>query len=324
MRDIRLPSDLARRWGHLPDLANRGRKEWSAACPQCGGADRARHDRSDRFRMFAADNGHGARGWCRQCHYFAFADDDQEQPSAEAIRIATAERLALTEKENKRIRDKIHRIADSNFWQAWHTDMAPEHRELWIQQGINEWAIETYQLGYCPDHKTMHNGQEWHSPTMTIPHFAPGWKWVNLQHRLLNPPEPGDKYRQMAGLPSAMFLTEPDEAPSGPTIVVEGAKKAIVCYLNLAPKYGVVAVPSKTPSQDILDQLKDADPIYLMLDPDAYITDGKTVPAINRILKRLHGRARIVQLPVKPDDFFTMYRGDSRDMTLFIKQAVAA
>lgn len=331
MRDLPLPPDLARRWANLPDVANRGRNEWSAACPQCGGADRARRGRSDRFRMFAADDGHGARGWCRQCHYFAFADDDQERPSAEAIEKATRERLALTEKENTRIRDKIKRIADSNFWHLWHTDMTPEHRRLWHREGINDWAIETYQLGYCPDHTTMYDGQEWHTPTMTIPLFAPGWEWVNLQHRLLKPPEPGDKYRQMAGLPSAMFLTEPDTAPAGPTIVVEGAKKAIVCHLNIGHLgYTIVAVPSKAPSQVILDQLDNADPVYMMLDPDAYTptktkTGQRLEPAASRMAKRLgRERVKVVKVPVKPDDLFTIYRGQADDMHEFIRQAVAA
>ena len=210
--------------------------------------------------------------------------------------------------------------------------MEPAHRELWIKQGIIEYFIDYYSLGYCANHSTYYNGQEWHSPSMTIPHYGPGWNLTNIQHRLLNPPEPGDKYRQMAGVPSAMFLTEPDEPLTGGVLVVEGAKKAIVTYTNIDPdlKLNVVAIPSKTPSADMLALLVDADPVYLALDPDAYwpvnTKDGKQLaPAVNRVASKLdRSRVIIVKLPCKPDDLFTQYGGKKEDLTPFIKQGVKA
>lgn len=323
-----LPAELRRRWGDLPDIKQRGSNEWSSACPQCGGSNGLRRDLSDRFRMFGGDNGTGARGWCRQCSYFAFADDDQNRPSPEQIQIATAERLRLAEQENRRIKEKLQRIADADFWKRWHDDMEPKHRELWERQGIIEYFQDYYRLGYCPDYKFHYGSEEKHSPTMTIPHYGPAWELVNIQHRLLQPPEPGDKYRQMAGVPAAVFLTEPDEPLVGGVLVVEGAKKAIVTYSNIDTKLKltVIAFPSKTPSSSMLEILDRAEPIYLALDPDAYGTAGaKGKPAVNRIADRL-GRERIllVKLPVKPDDFFVLFGGETIDFTRYLKTAVRA
>lgn len=335
MREQPLPPDLHRRWGHLPDLVYRGNNEWSSSCAKCGGSDYSRREKSDRFRLFGPENGAGARGWCRQCHYFAFADDDQASPSREEITRATTERLRLTEQENKRIREKLNRIANSDFWLLWHSEMAPEHRILWHKQGIIDWAIDEYKLGYCQEHTTQYNGLEWTSPSMTIPHWGPAWELVNIQHRLLRPPDTGDKYRQMAGLPAAMFLTEPDEKLKGAVIIVEGAKKAIVTYTNLGMKSTgeptlIVGVPGKTPSTIMLGKLQSCDPIYLMLDPDAYnpqrTRDGKIhLPAANRIATKLgKERVRIVKLPCKPDDLFTMYGGKAEDLKVFLDMAVRA
>jgi hypothetical protein len=262
---------------------------------------------------------------------FEWADQDGERPSAEAIEEATKERLRLAKQERARLADKIKNLQTQSYWRGWHDAMNQQQRQLWYAEGIVDWAIDQYSLGYCEDYKAWHNGAEWHSPTMTIPHWGPGWELVNIQHRLLQPPETGDKYRQMKDFPSAMFLTEPDEPLTGPILMVEGAKKAIVCHLNIGHLgYTIVAVPSKAPSQVILDQLDNADPIYMMLDPDAYLPtktkDGQRLePAASRIAKRLgRERVKVVKVPVKPDDLFTVYHGSADDLHEFIRQAVSA
>jgi hypothetical protein len=278
--------------------------------------------------MFAGEPGRNARGFCRQCRYFSWVDEDlpNERPSQEQIAIATAERLRLLEIEHQRVKEKLQRVASADFWKRWHEDMEPIQRGMWYQQGINDWAIETYQLGYCGDYTFFYDGTEYHSPTMTIPHFGHSWELVNIQHRLLLPPEPGDKYRQMADVPAAMFLTEPDNELSGSILVVEGAKKAIVTHLNFGHELTTVGIPSKTPSLDMLEKLDRCEPVYLALDPDAYFPtttkDGRIIPpAVSRIAAKLDGRAMIVKLPVKPDDFFFVHGGKPDDMRAYIRQA---
>jgi hypothetical protein len=333
MNDKPLPPDLEH-FAHLPDLAFRGRDEWSSACPHCGGADKARRDKSDRFRLFAADDKGNARVWCRNCNHFEWADQDGETPSREAIEAATAERLRLAKQERGRLERKIKNLTTESYWRGWHDAMQEKHRRMWHDEGIIDWAIDEYMLGYCADYTAWVGADEWHTPTMTIPHWGPDHEIRNIQHRLLNPPAPGDKYRQMAGLPAAMFLTEPDEPLSGAVLVVEGAKKAIVTYTNLgtSPMGGpltVVGVPSKTPSATMLDQLEECDPIYVALDPDAYTSafvDGKSLtPAVNRVADKLNReRVKIVKLPVKPDDFFVLFGGNAREFVDFLKVAKPA
>lgn len=323
MNNQPLPPDLQRRWGHLADIRYHGGGEWSSACPTCGGATGSRRDPSDRFRMWEADpqKGLGARAWCRQgCNggKIIFADDDLDYEYDPAVVMATtAERLRLSELENQRIREKLQRIGDADFWMRWHNDMEPSHIDLWKQQGIVDYFINYYKLGYCADHTTYYNGIEYHSPTMTIPHYGPNWKLTNIQHRLLNPPVAGDKYRQMAGVPSAMFLTEPDQPLSGQVLVVEGAKKAIVIYTHLGNDAGqIVAVPSKTPSAEMLELFVNCDPVYLALDPDAY--KGH----VQRIAERLGPeRVRFVHFPAKPDDLLVEYGLEGRDLIKYIKRA---
>lgn len=325
-----LPQELQRRWGYLQFVRQRGSAEFSAECPKCSDSGHYGNDAPDRFRMFPSEPGHNARGFCRQCGYFSWADEDtpEYKPTREQMEAANRERLRLYELENRRIKEKIRRIASSDFWKHWHSDMSDGQRELWHKEGIVDWAIEEYKLGFCQDHIAFHDGAEWHTPTLTIPHWGSGWELVNIQHRLLNPPEPGDKYRQTAGLPAAMFLTEPDKELKGAALVVEGAKKAIVTMLHIGGKdLRVVGLPGKSPSGEMLSQLDKCEPVYLCLDPDAYVPtrtkDGKPVkPAVNRIVERVgRERARIVKLPCKPDDLLTKYGGTAADLMAYLKIA---
>lgn len=319
------PTDIANAWGHLPHMRQRGHNEWSSACPQCGDSGHNGNDAPDRFRMFAAESGKGARGWCRSCGYFAWAETN-ERPTPERVREATAERLLLAQQERERIAAKIRAVEQAAYWQGWHDAMTEKQRKLWYIEGIGDTAIDYYKLGFCPDHLYQHEGQTYHSPTMTIPHYGDGWHLTNVQHRLLNAVNGAGRYRQMAGLPPAMFRTEPGEPLKGALFVVEGAKKAIVVYDKLGKRSGlIVGLPGKAPSADMLESLANCEPIYLCLDPDAYMptlaANGAVIPAaVNRLAAKLGPeRVRIVKLPVKPDDFFVLHDGTIGDMLPYIR-----
>lgn len=323
-----LPPELSH-YANLHDLTWRGSGEWSAACPHCGGTEHV-SGRSDRFRLFAAGGGHNARVWCRRCGFFEWADQD-ERP--DPVKIAQARKLQATyaQAEAERIAAKVQALQEAAYWRGWHDAMSQQQRALWHEQGIIDFMIDYYSLGFCPDHRYQHEGRQYHSPTMTIPHYREGWELANVQHRLLLPADGAGKYRQMAGLPAAMFRTEPDEALSGAVLVVEGAKKAIVTYTHLGPRplgfnMQIVGVPSKTPGGEMLGQLVDCEPVYLALDPDAYTAvKGTGRPAINRLAELLgRERVRVVKLPCKPDDLLTRYKGTAEDLRHFLRQAVSA
>jgi hypothetical protein len=326
MADKPLPAELAH-FSNLPDLVYRGSNEWSSSCIVCGGATGNRSEKSDRFRLFAGDATANARVWCRQCGHFEWADQDTKQrPSPEQIQQAQDLRRRYAEQEAQRLRAKIDELRRADYWRGYHDAMTQVHRQLWRQAGISDELQDLFKLGYVDD-RTFYDGDNpFHSPAMTIPHFDTGWQAVNVQYRIVNPPAGVGKYRYTAGLPAPLFLTEPDRELSGATILLEGAKKAIVTYPKVGPDFNIVAVPSKMPGKDLLDRLADCDPLYLALDPDAYVAtkskDGRMLaPAINRLARLVGSRARIVKLPCKADDMFTIYGGGGRDFASFLKVA---
>lgn len=325
MRELPLPQELSR-FAHLPDLQYRGNGEWSSACPVCGGTGK-RHDRSDRFRLFAADAKGNARAWCRQCSFFEWADAESNQrPDPVQIQQARDLREALLKAENDRLRNRIKELQEQAYWRGYHDSMREGQRALWRMAGIPDDWQDFWQLGYVDQYS-----QAIPSPAMTIPYFAPDWQAQTIQYRLTNPPEPSDKYRFQAGLKAGAWLADPTEKPSGAALLMEGMKKAAVTFINTTAsgngRFSVVAVPSKTPGADMLDILADCDPVYICLDPDAYqptrTKDGKILPpAVNRIVKLVgKERARLVKLPTKADDFFTMYKGTAVDFMSFFGQA---
>lgn len=327
-----LPPDLLR-WSNLKFIKQRDSSgdEYSAECPVCSDSGHIGNDWPDRFRMFKSQTGRGARGWCRRCGYFEWADSDKNslRPAPEEITRINAERARLADLEHARTKEKIDKLQQAAYWQGWHDAMQENHRQLWREQGIPDNLQDWFRLGYMPD-KTFECGDGLHhSPALTIPFFDVGWKAVNVQYRLLKPVNEGDKYRFTAGIPAPLYLTDPDQEPYGATVIVEGAKKAIIVMVYLGMKYTVVAIPSKSPSIELFERLKDCEPIYIALDPDAYrptkTKDGKILkPAVNRITEAINGRSRLVRLPAKPDDLFTKYGYSPKSFEKFICQATKA
>jgi hypothetical protein len=290
-------------FGNLPDLQYRGSNEWSAACPHCGGAGN-RHDKSDRLRLFAANGGHNARVWCRRCSHFEWADAQENKPP-DPVKIKEAEELRreMGQREQRRLNARIDELRRDAYWEGWHDAMQTRHRELWRAEGISDGLQDFFKLGYVGNRQ--------------IPIFDVGWNAVNVQYRIVQPPRNVGKYRFTAGLPAPLYLTDPDNEPSGPTVLVEGAKKAIVLYANLGHKFAVVAVPSKMPSKGLIERLKDCDPVYVALDPDAY-SDGQSA---RRIGLMLGNRARFTRLPAKPDDLLIKYGFTATAMMGYFDQA---
>lgn len=318
-----LPSEL-QHFNNLPDLTYRGSGEWSSSCPKCGGAGN-RHDKSDRLRLFAASGGHSARIWCRRCGHFEWADQQDTTPP-DPVKIKEAEELRreMRLQEERRLQVKIEELNQQAYWRGFHDGMQEKHRAWWRREGISDGLQDYFKLGFTERYGYYNGDTPYTSPAMTIPIFDVGWKAVNVQYRIVNPPNGVGKYRFTAGLPAPLYLTDPDNEPSGKTLLVEGAKKAIVLYAHLGHKFTVVAVPSKMPGQQLIERLGDCDPVYVALDPDAYIADWGVKPAVNRLVSLLKGRARIVKLPVKPDDLFTRFNGTVNDFLSFTKLAVAA
>lgn len=318
MRHRPIPADMLDRFGHLPDHCYRGGNEHSSACPKCGGG-RGGNDPADRFRFWERQ-GAASNFWCRRCGFQGFADDNKaEAPDPARIQELEEIRQRETAKEAARMQAKIADLQQRAYWRGYHDAMSDQQRELWRAAGIPNEFQDYWQLGY----KAEYRGADFTSPALTIPYFGPNWEAQTVQYRLLSPPAPADKYRFQAGLKSALWLAEPDAGMGSAVILCEGMKKAAVSFVELVARgnarFVIAAVPSKSPGEELVSVLQNADPLYIVLDPDAY--SGKT-PAVNRLVKMITAPKRIVKLPVKADDFFVQYGGTAVEFARFLDMGV--
>jgi hypothetical protein len=324
-RERPLPADIVERFGHLPDHQAHSGGEHSSACPVCGGG-RGGRDLSDRFRFWERQ-GQSCNFWCRRCGFAGFTDDNKpghKPTEAEILELAQV-RQREAEREAKRLQTKIDELRQAAYWQGYHDAMTEPHRALWRQAGIPDSFQDYWQLGF-----TNYRSPDFDSPALTIPYFSPGWKATTVQYRLTTPPAPNDKYRFAAGLRADLWHTDPDTLPSGAILLCEGMKKAAVKFIHTTAaghsNLKVVSVPSKAPGAEMLEALQNADPLYICLDPDAYMPtktkDGRIIPpAVNRLAKMLKAPYRLVKLPCKADDFFTIHGGTAVDFGRFIAGA---
>ena len=305
MTDI-LPASLAR-WQNLSFIKRRSTTEYSAECPSCGSSGHVGspdRDPPDRFRMWDDER---ARGWCRGCGYFAWADAGEERrPSPVQIREMEERRAELSLQERQRVRQKIVRLQEDAVWEYYHKQLSVEAIAKWEEDGIPLEFQQYYRLGFCPEYPS----KEFHSAAQTIPYFNESGMIENLQYRLLSPPDSSDKYRWTYGIPAPIYRTDPDKPVEGRVLVCEGCKKALVLYIRLLQSGlestwdSVVALPNKYLTNYQKAQLEGAQDITLCLDPDTNFGHVETVAE-----KLTNRPVKIMTLACKADDFFTTYGG---------------
>jgi Zinc-binding domain of primase-helicase len=297
-----------------------GANEWHGECPNCGG--------DDRFVIFT-DKPFPKWNWfCRQCHpESGWIDElnpalrEELSPSEKARRAAEYARLReeSLKREIERAQEALKELQSAQSWLRYHEQMTDEARQQWESWGIPDFWQEFWKLGFDPDRIVWSNKEQWHTPTMTIPIFAPAtWEVLNVRHRLLNPPRPGDKYRpEKSGLPAALFIADPDEPVSNKTLLVEGEKKSMVSFITADdPTLQVVGIPGKNPPKELLEQLNNCDPLYICLDPDATPEAHKVALSVGA------DRCRLIELPDKIDDLILKYQLDNSWMRRMMRQAV--
>jgi hypothetical protein len=266
-------------------------------------------------------SGEHPRGFCRRCGFTAFADDDNPkfQVTQDMRDQWHAERVKAEEARKRSAEQALARLRREKSWLRYAEQLDETGLAMWRARGVPDEIARVLFLGYCPDREFwVKSGQDWveyHTSTLAIPVFAPGWEPVNIRHRLVVPYADNDKYRpEFKGLPDSLYLTNPDEEPTGECVVVEGEVKSIVTYSFLDGQMQVNGLSGKSKFGQ-LSQLSKCDRIYVVPDPDA-VEQGI------RMVKELGTkRARLVRLPVKPDDFFVLYGGTKRDFLTAIKQS---
>ena len=293
-----------------------GRDEWHGPCPRCGGRDR--------FVIFTDRDYPSWNYFCRQCDPEGGWIDELNPMLKEPLSPEKAAQIKRNAEERfykaqQEMEAAIRDLQQTEAWITYHEQQTDKSRRLWESWGIPEFWQDFYKLGYDPDRTIWTDGAEWHTPTMTIPIFeAKSWECLNVRHRLLKPPSPGDKYRpERSGLPAALFVAYPDEPVRGKTLLVEGEKKAMVSFITADdPFMQAVGIPGKNPSSELLEQMDDCDPLYICMDPDARQDAVKLARQLGT------ERTRIIELPDKIDDLILKHRLDKSWMAGVIRQAV--
>ena len=91
----------------------------------------------------------------------------------------------------------------------------------------------------------------------------------------------------------------------------------MVAYITADdPNMQVLGTPGKNLSEHLTDKLKDCEPVYVCLDPDAREDARRLASTISK------ERCRIVELPDKIDDLILKYRLNKVWMRGVLRQAV--
>lgn len=287
------------RWG--VQLKRVGADEWAGPCPFC-------RDGRDRFHVWDLGN-----YWCRVCGQKGFVDDGDALSPEEQKQREIERRVSALERQQQ---EHDHRLTvlermlqEGPQAEAYHRnlDIVSGAREWWQEQGLFPDWQDFFNVGYCGKCPTDDEGR----PSYTIP-VVDGGQLVNIRHRLANAPA-GDKYRpHMAGLGSSLFQAAVLDRREPGVILVEGEKKAMVLTQWGFPAVAISGCrnwrPEWTARFDYLEQL------YIALDPDANAS-------AQRLASFFPGRARIVALPSKPDDFFAVYHGKPAQFQAFLRTA---
>jgi 5S rRNA maturation endonuclease (ribonuclease M5) len=317
-----LPPELSRHFGSLPDIKQRGKDHWTSACPVCGGSGGGRSDVSDRFCMWL----NPARFWCRQCGHQGFVSQlDGHTPSQEEIDRAHKLYIAHLEKENKELRRKVAALQKADFWKRWHDEMTEAAKKLWYRAGIDDALIEIHQLGYTSERYESCDG------ALTIPYLHDD-RISTLQYRLINPPDAGDKYRFEQGTRVQWFRPWPYGEPDKVILVVEGAKKGLVAWRQIATldqftyqgeEITILASPQKHIPKALLEQLHKAERVILLLDPDAYAKEkGQMESALLRNARMIGpDKVRHVRTTAKIDDMLLQHGLTGKTLMNMVGQA---
>lgn len=318
---------IIQKWGSLPYFRKVG-QEWKASCPVCGQSGHDPFDPSppDRFHIHPPDwKMPIPRGCCRKCGHFE---------TIEGIKITPLQQQQIKRHEIEHRRSveasrqsRLKEIQQEAYWRGFHDAMTADQRKIWRTHGIDDPIQDLFMLGYNPDKPFKDaKGIISHSDALTIPYFRfinYERKPINIAHRLLRTDATmGGKYRYEYGVPPASFFVEPEKELSGKALVVEGAKKAIICWLFVGAYFDhIVGLPSSDISQEIADELKSFGEVNLFLDPDTYEPNRSGRIVAEECAIKIGNNTLLVRpsLYVKPDDFLLMFDDTQRASDLFMR-----
>jgi hypothetical protein len=264
------------------------------------------------------------RGWCRKCGYVWLQgrDDKDFKPDTQLTRRWNEEREHQYRLQKAQAERALDILAKERRWITYHENLEKSQsaRELWAESGIPVDWQDFWKVGYVPEKTFEHDGVFYTRPALCIPKFDFGWKPTNIDFRLIDPPENVGKYRPLADLPAAAFISTPNETELRDEVfVVEGSKKAMVLSIRTGKDVKqVFGVPGCMSWAGVDERLRDkCGRVWVLFDPDA-------PHAAYKFARSVGESARVVELPLKPDDAILQARMTKQEFGRFLRQAVRA
>lgn len=270
-------------------------------CPRCHG--------TRRFLVFVdlpfpawycLCDGCGVKGWL-----------DKVIPGAKFKR-PTPETLAQLQEEIEEEKRRIAQARAANLaeftktndrFDEYHLGMSQENRRAWKKAGIpDEWQVY-WNLGFVADRVFTHQDLTFKRSALVIPKYDVGWRLVNADYRLIDPPDGVGKYRPEPFLPPAAFITNPERSPweSSLLLIVEGSKKAMVSRVHIPDDtVDIVGIPGVNSWCGVDELARSAGRVIVALDPDA-------AQGAKNLAAQIGKAAIPIYLPTKIDDGFMEY-----------------
>ncbi len=297
-----------------------------SVCPLHGGHDHTafaiyHNEGRDMWTCFSGDCGTGdaidfVQKWRgldfkQACEFLGgnVQADPVEMERLARERLARAE-ADLREKQ-ERYEAALRELQVAQKHLIYHNTMGTWARDMWLARGLDEGMQDFFTLGGCEDFTV--NG-DYHTPTLTIPILDENRGLLNIQHRLVNPPNPKDKYRpERVGLGSPPFLAIPEMGFYGELILVmEGAVKAMVTWTKISGiDIQTVGVSGRSNFKKLIEPLQGKN-VVVIPDPGAEKDAWEFARSI---------RGKYIAFPAKVDDFLNETRTSSNDFYSIIKQA---
>ena len=223
-------------------------------------------------------------------------------------RVATLERKQAEHDKRLSHLEQMHGLTD--LVDEYHANLDANWPavERWEQHyGVSYDTIADRKLGYCPAAPLAP-----HSASLTIPVTYHG-KLFNIRHRLLTPGDRGKYLPHMSGLPGMIFNADDLDADADTILILEGEIKSIVVSerTNLP---NIATMGMQGFKQAWVQRLDKFATICVCLDPDA-------MQQAEKIAGWFDGRARVVGLPVKADDFFVLHGGSKDEFAAYLANA---
>lgn len=289
-----------------------GKWKWKCFTDSCGGGD----------AISFVEKWQGV-DFKRACEWItggAIEDVEGMRESA-AVRLEAARIETIAAQERENARRKELQTAERHVF--YHKTRTQYHKDVWTAAGIDEGMQDFWTLGGTEDftYKVRGNETLYHSPTITIPIFNESKELLTIQHRLLNPENPKDKYRpDISGLHTHPFLAVPEMGYDGGLIwVMEGAKKAMVTWTQADTDWQCIGVMSQVEYSRLTEKLKPVGSRVIVV-PDPITESNPSALHLARELARAVG-GRVLKVPDKIDDLIVGSKLNQDALYAMSKQA---